>query len=353
MRKKQKQRTGFKMSVARLTTHSVGFPTLRLRRLRMTEQFRRMVAETQLSVDDFIYPLFVCPGERVKKEVRSMPGVYQQSIDSIIRECEEVYRLGIPAVILFGIPERKDEFGSEAYDENGIIQRAVRALKKEIPELVVITDVCLCEYTSHGHCGIVKEVAPGKYEIVNDETVELLAKEALSHAEAGADMVAPSDMMDGRVSAIRKILDENGFHNVPIMSYAAKYASGFYGPFREAAESAPKFGDRKSHQMDPANSDEALREIALDIQEGADIVMVKPALAYLDVIYRAKQEFKVPIAAYQVSGEYSMIKAASLNGWIDEQRIMLETLTAIKRAGADLILTYFAKDAAKALKGGS
>jgi len=308
----------------------------------MTEQFRKMVAETQLSVDDFIYPLFVCPGEKVKREVRSMPGVYQQSIDNIIRECEEVYKLGIPAVILFGIPERKDEFGSEAYDENGIIQRTVRALKKEIPELVVITDVCLCEYTSHGHCGIVREVAPGKYEIVNDETVELLAKEALTHAEAGADMVAPSDMMDGRVSAIRKILDENGFQNVPIMSYAAKYASGFYGPFREAAESAPKFGDRRSHQMDPANSDEALREIALDIQEGADIVMVKPALAYLDVIYRAKQEFKVPIAAYQVSGEYSMIKAAGLNGWIDEQRIMLETLTAIKRAGADLILTYFA-----------
>jgi len=317
----------------------------------MTEQFRKMVAETQLSVDDFIYPLFVCPGEKVKREVRSMPGVYQQSIDNIIRECEEVYKLGIPAVILFGIPERKDEFGSEAYDENGIIQRTVRALKKEIPELVVITDVCLCEYTSHGHCGIVREVAPCKYEIVNDETVELLAKEALTHAEAGADMVAPSDMMDGRVSAIRKILDENGFQNVPIMSYAAKYASGFYGPFREAAESAPKFGDRRSHQMDPANSDEALREIALDIQEGADIVMVKPALAYLDVIYRAKQEFKVPIAAYQVSGEYSMIKAAGLNGWIDEQRIMLETLTAIKRAGADLILTYFAKDAAKVLKG--
>jgi len=317
----------------------------------MTEQFRKMVAETQLSVDDFIYPLFVCPGEKVKREVRSMPGVYQQSIDNIIRECEEVYKLGIPAVILFGIPERKDEFGSEAYDENGIIQRTVRALKKEIPELVVITDVCLCEYTSHGHCGIVREVAPGKYEIVNDETVELLAKEALTHAEAGADMVAPSDMMDGRVSAIRKILDENGFQNVPIMSYAAKYASAFYGPFREAAESAPKFGDRRSHQMDPANSDEALREIALDIQEGADIVMVKPALAYLDVIYRAKQEFKVPIAAYQVSGEYSMIKAAGLNGWIDEQRIMLETLTAIKRAGADLILTYFAKDAAKVLKG--
>ncbi len=337
------------MGLAQLTTQVAGFPTVRLRRLRMTEQFRKMVAETSLSVDDFIYPLFVCPGEKVKREVRSMPGVYQQSIDNIIRECEEVYKLGIPAVILFGIPERKDEFGSEAYDENGIIQRAVRALKKEIPELVVITDVCLCEYTSHGHCGIVREVAPGKYEIVNDETVELLAKEALTHAEAGADMVAPSDMMDGRVSAIRKILDENGFQNVPIMSYAAKYASGFYGPFREAAESAPKFGDRKSHQMDPANSDEALREIALDLQEGADIVMVKPALAYLDVIYRAKQEFRVPIAAYQVSGEYSMIKAAALNGWIDEQRIMLETLTAIKRAGADLILTYFAKDAAKFL----
>lgn len=341
------------MGLAQLTTQTVGFPITRLRRLRMTEQFRKMVAETQLSTDDFIYPLFVCPGENVKREVRSMPGVYQQSIDNIIRECEEVYKLGIPAVILFGIPERKDEFGSEAYDENGIIQRAVRALKKEIPELVVITDVCLCEYTSHGHCGIVKEVAPGKYEILNDETVELLAKEALTHAEAGADMVAPSDMMDGRVLAIRKILDENGFQNVPIMSYAAKYASGFYGPFREAAESTPKFGDRKSHQMNPANSDEAMREIALDIQEGADIVMVKPALAYLDVIYRAKQEFKVPIAAYQVSGEYSMIKAASLNGWIDEQRIMIETLTAIKRAGADLILTYFAKDAARILKSGS
>ncbi len=337
------------MELAQLTTQLRRFPTVRLRRLRMTEQFRRMVAETSLSVDDFIYPLFVCPGEKVKREVRSMPGVYQQSIDNIIRECEEVYKLGIPAVILFGIPERKDEFGSEAYNEDGIIQRTVRALKKEIPELIIITDVCLCEYTSHGHCGVVKEIAPGKYEIVNDETVELLAKEALSHAEAGADMVAPSDMMDGRVSAIRKILDENGFQNVPIMSYAAKYASGFYGPFREAAESAPKFGDRKSHQMDPANSDEALHEIALDLQEGADIVMVKPALAYLDVIYRAKQELKVPIAAYQVSGEYSMIKAAGLNGWIDEQRIMLETLTAIKRAGADLILTYFAKDAAKIL----
>jgi len=337
------------MGFTQLISQTVGFPTVRLRRLRMTEQFRKMVAETQLSVNDLIYPLFVCPGQNVKREVRSMPGVYQQSIDNLIRDCEEIYKLGIPAVILFGIPEHKDEYGSEAYDENGIIQRAVRALKKEIPELVVITDVCLCEYTSHGHCGIVKEVAPGKYEIANDETVELLAKEALSHAEAGADTVAPSDMMDGRVSAIRKILDENGFQNVPIMAYSAKYASGFYGPFREAAESAPKFGDRKSHQMDPANSDEAIREVALDILEGADIVMVKPALAYLDVIYRVKQEFKVPVAAYQVSGEYSMIKAAALNGWIDEQRIMLETLTAIKRAGADLILTYFAKDVARIL----
>jgi len=337
------------MGFAQLISQTVGFPTVRLRRLRMTEQFRKMVAETQLSINDLIYPLFVCPGQNVKREVRSMPGVYQQSIDNLIRDCEEIYKLGIPAVILFGIPEHKDEYGSEAYDENGIIQRAVRALKKEIPELVVITDVCLCEYTSHGHCGIVKEVAPGKYEIANDETVELLAKEALSHAEAGADMVAPSDMMDGRVSAIRKILDENGFQNVPIMAYSAKYASGFYGPFREAAESAPKFGDRKSHQMDPANSDEAIREVALDILEGADIVMVKPALAYLDVIYRVKHEFKVPVAAYQVSGEYSMIKAAALNGWIDEQRIMLETLTAIKRAGADLILTYFAKDVARIL----
>ncbi len=337
------------MGLPQLLSQTVGFPTVRLRRLRMTEQFRKMVAETQLSVHDLIYPLFVCPGQNVKREVRSMPGVYQQSIDNLIRDCEEIYNLGIPAVILFGIPEHKDEYGSEAYDENGIIQRAVRALKREIPELVVITDVCLCEYTSHGHCGIVKEIAPGKYEIANDETVELLAKEALSHAQAGADMVAPSDMMDGRVAAIRKILDENGFENIPILAYSAKYASGFYGPFREAAESAPKFGDRKSHQMDPANSDEAIREVALDILEGADIVMVKPALAYLDVIYRVKQEFKVPVAAYQVSGEYSMIKAAALNGWIDEQRIMLETLTAIKRAGADLILTYFAKDVARVL----
>jgi len=301
-----------------------------------------MVRETSLSKDDLIYPLFVVPGNKFKKEVNSMPGVYQMSIDNIVKECVEVKSLGIPAVILFGIPEHKDEVGSEAYDELGIIQRAVRAIKKEVPKLVVITDVCLCEYTSHGHCGVVRGD-----EIVNDETVELLAKEALTHAQAGADIVAPSDMMDGRVAAIRRILDENGFQSIPIMSYAAKYASGFYGPFRDAAESTPKFGDRCSHQMDPANSDEALREVELDIREGADIVMVKPALAYLDVIHRVKDKFGMPTAAYNVSGEYSMIKAAGRLGWIDEQRVMFEVLTSIKRAGADLILTYFAKEVAR------
>ena len=320
------------------------FPSTRLRRLRTKVLFREMVRETELSKNDFIYPLFVVPGTNVKREVKSMPGVYQMSIDQTVRECLEVKKLAIPAVILFGIPEHKDEGGSEAYDEAGIIQMAIRSIKKEIPELVVITDVCLCEYTSHGHCGIVKDG-----EILNDESVELLSKEALTHAQAGADMVAPSDMFDGRVKAIRTILDENGFQNVPIMSYAAKYASGFYGPFREAAESTPKFGDRRSHQMDPANSDEALREVALDIEEGADIVMVKPALPYLDVIRRVKDRFQMPTAAYNVSGEYSMIKAAGRNGWIDEQRVMMEVLTAIKRAGADLILTYFAKDAARIL----
>ncbi len=317
----------------------------RLRRLRMTEAFRSMVRETELSTKDFIYPLFVVPGSRVRKEVKSMPGVFQLSVDEILRECVDVKTLGIPSVILFGIPERKDEVGSEAYDENGIVQTAIRGIKKEVPELVVITDVCLCEYTSHGHCGIVRD-----NEIVNDESIELLTKEALTHAHAGADMVAPSDMFDGRVQAIRRVLDQNGFHNIPIMSYAAKYASGFYGPFRDAAESTPKFGDRRSHQMDPANSDEALREVEQDILEGADIVMVKPALAYLDVIRRVKDRFAMPTAAYNVSGEYSMIKAAGRNGWIDEQRVMMEVLTSIKRAGADLILTYFAKDAAKLLR---
>jgi porphobilinogen synthase len=316
----------------------------RLRRTRMTATLRSMVRETELSKNDFIYPLFVVPGTKVKKEVSSMPGVYQMSVDEIVRECSEVKKLNIPAVILFGIPEEKDEVGSGAYDEHGIVQRAIHALKKEIPELFVITDVCLCEYTSHGHCGIVRGD-----EIVNDASLELLAKEALTHAQAGADMVAPSDMFDGRVKAIRAILDENNFHNVPIMSYAAKYASGFYGPFREAAESTPKFGDRRSHQMDPANSNEALREVQADIDEGADIVMVKPALPYLDIIRRVKDTFLMPTAAYNVSGEYSMVKAAGKLGWIDEQRVMMEMLTGIKRAGADLILTYFAKDAAKLL----
>jgi porphobilinogen synthase len=316
----------------------------RFRRTRMTEALRSMVRETQLSKNNFIYPLFVVPGKNVKKEVSSMPGVYQMSVDQIVRECVEVKSLGIPAVIFFGIPEEKDEVGSGAYDELGVVQQAVRAVKKDVPELVLITDVCLCEYTSHGHCGIVRG-----NEIVNDESVELLAKEALSHAQAGADMVAPSDMFDGRVKAIRAILDQNDFHNIPIMSYAAKYASGFYGPFREAAESTPKFGDRRSHQMDPANSDEALREVAQDIEEGADIVMVKPALPYLDVLYRVKERFGMPTAAYNVSGEYSLVKAATKMGWIDGERVMMEMLTGIRRAGADMILTYFAKDAARYL----
>ena len=310
----------------------------------MTEQLRSMVRETTLSTKDLIYPLFVVPGEKKRKEISSMPGVHQMSVDQIVRECVDVKTLGIPAVILFGIPEHKDEVGSGAYDENGIVQRAIRAIKKEVPELVVITDVCLCEYTSHGHCGIVRG-----NEILNDESVELLVRESLTHVQAGADMVAPSDMFDGRVRAIRAGLDQSGFTGIPIMSYAAKYASGFYGPFREAAESTPQFGDRRSHQMDPANSDEAMREVELDIHEGADIVMVKPALPYLDIVRRVKDKFGVPTAAYNVSGEYSMIKAAGRLGWIDEQRVMLEVLTGIKRAGADLILTYFAKDAAKAL----
>ena len=320
-------------------------PFHRFRRTRMTEALRSMVRETELSLNDFIYPLFVVPGTKFRKEIGSMPGVFQLSVDELVRECADVKKLGIPAVILFGIPEQKDLVGSGAYDEHGIIQTAVRALKKEIPELVVITDVCLCEYTSHGHCGIVLG-----NEILNDASIELLAKEALTHAQAGADIIAPSDMFDGRVKTIRQMLDVNDFHNIPFMSYAAKYASGFYGPFRDAAESTPKFGDRRSHQMDPANSDEALREVEQDIIEGADIVMVKPALSYLDVIRRVKDRFHMPTAAYNVSGEYSMIKAAGRNGWIDEPRVMMEVLTSIKRAGADIILTYFAKEAAKLLK---
>jgi porphobilinogen synthase len=317
----------------------------RLRRTRMTEVLRSMVRETELSPSDFIYPMFVVTGKKKKKEISSMPGIYQLSIEDAVKECAEVKSLGVPAVILFGIPDHKDEVGSGAYDKNGIIQQAVRAIKKEIPELFVITDVCLCEYTSHGHCGIVRG-----NEIINDESIALLAKEALTHAQAGADMIAPSDMFDGRVKVIRQILDDNKFQTLPIMSYAAKYASGFYGPFREAAESTPKFGDRRSHQMDPANSNEALHEVQADIEEGADIVMVKPALPYLDIIRRVKDTFMMPTAAYNVSGEYSMVKAAARLGWIDEERVMMEMLTGIKRAGADLILTYFAKDAAKVLR---
>lgn len=316
----------------------------RLRRTRMNATLRSMVRETELSKNDLILPLFVCPGTKVRREVSSMPGVFQLSVDELVRECAQVQALGIPAVILFGIPEQKDDVGSGAYDEQGIVQRAIRAIKKDVPGLYVMTDVCLCEYTSHGHCGIVRGD-----EIVNDESILLLAKEAVTHAQAGADMVAPSDMFDGRVQAIRSILDANAFQTTPIMSYAAKYASGFYGPFREAAESTPKFGDRRSHQMDPANSDEAIREVEADIREGADIVMVKPAMPYLDIIRRVKETFGMPTAAYNVSGEYSMVKAAGRAGWIDEERVMMEMLTGIKRAGADLILTYFAKDAAKLL----
>jgi porphobilinogen synthase len=327
----------------------VTFPIVRMRRLRRTETLRRMVRETTLSVHDFIYPMFVVPGEKQRQEVASMPGVFRVSVDELVRDAEEVAKLGIPAVLLFGIPERKDEWGSEAYDENGIIQRAVRALKRAVPDLVVITDVCLCEYTSHGHCGVVRET-PGGFEVDNDATLELLAKTAVSQAAAGADIVAPSDMMDGRIKVIREALDENGFAHVPILSYAAKMASAFYGPFREAAESAPKFGDRRSYQMDFANKREALREIALDLEEGADIVMVKPALAYLDIIAAARERFEVPIAAYNVSGEYAMVKAAAQMGWLDEDRIVWEILTAIKRAGADLIITYFAKEVAQRLR---
>jgi porphobilinogen synthase len=322
------------------------FPTYRPRRLRKNERLRELVRENSLSPRNFIYPLFVGPGKNQVQPVSSMPGVAQLSVDRAVAECEEAESLGIPAVILFGIPEHKDSAGTEAYADSGVVQQAIRAIKEEVPGLLVMTDVCLCEYTDHGHCGVIKNG-----EVDNDSTLELLAKEALSHARAGADIVAPSDMMDGRVGAIRKMLDQNGFDQIAIMAYAAKYASGFYGPFREAADSAPQFGDRRSYQMDPANADEALREVALDIREGADIVMVKPAMAYLDIVYRVKTKFGYPVAAYNVSGEYSMIKAAGQKGWIDESRIMMEVLLAIKRAGADMILSYFAKDAARVLAG--
>jgi len=318
------------------------FPRLRMRRMRRNERIRRLVRETSLGVDDLIYPLFVCPGKGVRNPISSMVGQFQLSIDQVVEEVKETEGLGIPGVILFGIPEGKDEMGSEAYSDDGIIQRAIRAIKEEYPDCLVITDVCLCEYTSHGHCGVVEGD-----EILNDPTLELLTKQALSHVRAGADMVAPSDMMDGRVGAIRKGLDENGYSEIPIMAYSAKFCSSYYGPFREAAESTPQFGDRRSYQMDFANAQEALREVRLDIQEGADLVMVKPALPYLDIICRVKEEFGVPVAAYNVSGEYAMIKAAAQLGWIDGERAMMESLLSIKRAGADIILTYFAKEVAK------
>jgi porphobilinogen synthase len=305
---------------------------------------RALVRETRLHPSQFILPLFVCPGEGIRREISSMPGNFQMSIDQFVKECEEVHSLGIGGVILFGLPETKDEEASGAYDDNGIVQRAVRAAKSAVPQLLVMTDVCNCEYTSHGHCG---KIVNG--DVDNDSTLEWLAASALSHAKAGADIVAPSDMMDGRVAAIRRKLDSNGFTNIPILSYAAKFASVFYGPFREAAESTPQFGDRRSYQMDPANGREAMREIALDLEEGADMIMVKPALAYLDLIARARDRFDVPISAYQVSGEFSMIMAAARNGWIDQDRAMMETLTSIRRAGADFILTYFAKPAARLL----
>jgi porphobilinogen synthase len=322
----------------------MSFPFHRPRRLRENIVIRKMVSETHLTPDDFIYPMFVTFGKGVRKKISSMPGCYQFSVDEIVKEARKVYKLGVPAIILFGIPEHKDERGTEAYSPKGVVQKAIKAIKDRVPELVVITDVCMCEYMSHGHCGVIK-----KGRILNDPTLELLAKEALSHAKAGADMVAPSDMMDGRVAAIRDILDENGFDDIPIMSYAAKYSSAFYGPFREAAESTPSFGDRRSYQMDPANRREAMKEVEMDIEEGADIIMVKPALSYMDIISDVKEAFDLPVAAYNVSGEYSMVKAAAKMGWIDETKVMMEILTSLKRAGTDIILTYHAVDAVKVL----
>ncbi|RUM46986.1 MAG: porphobilinogen synthase [Hydrogenothermus sp.] len=320
----------------------MGFPIIRPRRLRKNENIRRLVRETKLSVDDLIYPLFIEAGENIKKEIPSMPGIYRYSLDKIDEELKEVIDLNIPAVLLFGIPSEKDEVGSDTWNENGVIQTAIKYIKDKYPDLYVITDVCFCEYTSHGHCGV---LCCG--DVDNDETLENTKKQVVSHAKSGADMVAPSGMMDGVVKAIRQALDEEGFTDIPIMSYSAKYASSYYGPFRDAADSTPAFGDRRTYQMDPANRREALKEVALDIEEGADIVMVKPALAYLDIISDIKQNFNVPVAAYNVSGEYSMIKAAGKLGWIDQQKVMLEILTAMKRAGADIIITYFAKEVAK------
>jgi porphobilinogen synthase len=320
------------------------YPDYRPRRLRKNENFRRMIRETKLSVDDLVYPLFVVPGKDRKKPIGAMPGNFQMSVDHLLKEVQKTKELGIPAVLLFGIPDKKDEVASGAFTKDGIIQQAVRRIKDKVPDILVITDLCLCEYTSHGHCGMIE-----KGDVDNDTTLEVLAETAVSHAKAGADMVAPSAMMDGQIGAIREGLDEAGYENTPIMAYSAKYASCFYGPFREAAESAPQFGDRRSYQMDPANGDEAIREISLDVGEGADIIMVKPALPYLDIIRRAREEFDLPIAAYNVSGEFAMIKAAAQLGWIDGERAMMEALTSIRRAGADIILSYFAQDAAKIL----
>ncbi len=321
-----------------------GFPAYRPRRLRQSPALRRLVQETRLSVEQLVLPLFARGGNKVRQPISSMPGVFQFSVDELVKEAEKAHKLGVPAVLIFGIPDKKDEKASGAYAQNGIVQKAVRALKKELPELLVVTDVCLCEYMSHGHCGI---VGKNKSTILNDPTLKLLAQTAVSHAEAGADIIAPSDMMDGRVRAIREGLDKAGFQDSPIMSYAAKFASAFYGPFREAAESTPHFGDRRSYQMNAANAEEALREVALDIAEGADIVMVKPALAYLDILHRVKTEFGYPTAAYAVSAEYSMIKAAAEKGWIDERAVTMESLLAMRRAGADILITYSAADVAK------
>ena len=332
----------------------MAFPVTRLRRLRQSEQVRGLVRETRLTPEALVYPMFICMGEKVRKEIRSMPGVFNLSVDEAVQEAREVYSLGIPAVMLFGLPAKKDEAATGAWDEKGIVQQAARALKREVPGLVLMGDVCLCEYMSHGHCGIVKAKSgepqgEADYEILNDATLEVLAKTSVSLAKSGIDIVAPSDMMDGRVGAIRQGLDQAGLLNTPILSYAAKFASGFYGPFREAADSAPQFGDRRSYQMDGANLREALREIELDIEEGADMIMVKPAMPYLDVIAAARARFDLPLAAYQVSGEYAMIEAAARNGWIERDRVMMESLVSIRRAGASIILTYYAKDAARLL----
>ena len=340
----------------------MAFPVTRLRRLRRNEALRSLVRETYLTPENFVYPIFVCPGKGVRKPVRSMPGVFNLSVDEAVKEVREVRALGVPSVIVFGLPERKDEVATGAWADDGIVQQAARAIKRDVPAAILIGDVCLCEYMSHGHCGIVKAAAQSlgaavaappaattEYEIVNDATLELLARTSISLARAGIDIIAPSDMMDGRVGAIRKGLDEAGFSNTPILSYAAKFASAFYGPFREAADSAPQFGDRRSYQMDPANFREAMREMEADLEEGADMIMVKPAMPYLDVIAAARKRFDVPLAAYQVSGEYAMIEAAAQNGWIDRERVMMESLTSIRRAGASMILTYYAKDAARLL----